>query len=376
MLQRLGHIWRLGIKELFSLRTDVVLLALIVYAFSFAVVMVSKGATTEVKNAAVAVVDEDQSTLSRRMIDAIRPPQFKPPVKIRLDELDAAMDAGTYTFVFVIPPNFERDVRRGDVPTAQLNVDATAMTYAGNGSAYLQSILTRELLAFQARQPASASLPINLVTHARFNPNLEPVWFMSVMQVINSITILAIILSGAAIIREREHGTLEHLLVMPLTPLEIMLAKVWAMGAVVVAATGLSLELVVKGVLDVPLAGSLPLFLGGAVLYLFAATSLGILLATLARSMPQFAMLIIPVFIIMYMLSGTITPLESMPGWLQTIMQGSPSTHFVRFAQAVLYRGADLPIVWPDMLRVGGIGALFFALALSRFRRMLQAANG
>jgi ABC-2 type transport system permease protein len=207
-----------------------------------------------------------------------------------------------------------------------------------------------------------------------FNPNVTTAWFTSVMGIINSITMLAIILAGAAVVREREHGTMDHLLVMPLTPFEIAMSKIWANGLVIVVAVGLSLRYVVHGLLGVPIAGSIPLFLTGAAVYLFFATAIGIFLGTIARSMPQLGLLYLLVFLPMNMLSGSNTPLESMPPWLATIMQGSPSTHFVSFAQAILYRGAGFAVVWPQFVIVALIGGVFLWLALLRFRRASSAA--
>ncbi|NJM91272.1 MAG: ABC transporter permease, partial [Rhodospirillaceae bacterium] len=196
-----------------------------------------------------------------------------------------------------------------------------------------------------------------------FNPNLSSRSFIAVMQLTENITILAIILTGAAFIREREHGTIEHLLVMPVTPFEIMFAKIWANGAAVLAATALSLYAIVRGLLAIDFPGSAPLFLFGTGLYLFSATALGIFLATLARSMPQFGLLSIPVFTVMNLLSGAATPLESMPVWLQTTMQISPSTHFVKFAQSVLFRDAGLDLVWRHLLPIAGLGLALFVVA-------------
>ena len=191
------------------------------------------------------------------------------------------------------------------------------------------------------------------------------------MGIINNVTMLAIILSGAAIVREREHGTMDHLLVMPLTPFEIAMSKVWANGLVIAVAVGLSLYLVVRLMLGVPIAGSIPLFMVGVVIYLFFATAIGIFLGTVAQSMPQLGLLFMLVYLPMNMLSGSNTPLESMPPWLATAMQASPSTHFVSFAQAILYRGAGLDVVWPEFLAVAGIGGLFFGLAIMRFRSVV-----
>jgi len=195
-----------------------------------------------------------------------------------------------------------------------------------------------------------------------------------VMGIINNISMLAILLAGAAIVREREHGTMDHLLVMPLTPFEIAMSKVWANGLVITVATGLSLYVVVRWMLSVPIAGSIPLFMLGVTIYLFFATAIGIFLGTVARSMPQLGLLFMLVYLPMNMLSGSNTPLESMPPWLATAMQASPSTHFVSFAQSILYRGAGIDTVWPEFLAVAGIGGLFFSLAVLRFRSIASQA--
>ncbi|GAW34906.1 inner membrane transport permease YhhJ [Roseovarius sp. A-2] len=373
MRQWLSNIYRLGLKELRSLRADPVLLFLIAYVFSFAVYAVATGAKLEVINASVAYVDLDRSDLSGRIVGAILPPEFDTPQEIAASDVNRVMNDGSYVFVLSFPPRFEADVIAGLQPSLQLNVDATAMVQAGNGSVFLQEIIATEITKFVAGDDTSSTLPINLIVTAQFNPNLQSTWFSSVMQVINNVTILAILLTGAALIREREHGTIEHLLVMPVTPSEIMLAKIWANGLAIIVAAVLSLWLVVQGILGVPIAGSLTLFVTGTVLYLVSVTGLGILLATFTTSMSQFGLLALPVLVVMNLLSGSTTPMESIPGWLQTVMQIAPSTHFVSFSQAILYRGAGLQTVWPDMLVMIGLGGVFFTIALLRFRQTMSA---
>jgi ABC-2 type transport system permease protein len=369
-MQRLAHIYRLGLKELTSLRHDSVLLIFLLYAFSVAIYMPAKGSIMGVHNASVAIVDEDRSALSRKLADALLPPEFQTPQPLAYAQMDNALDSAQYTFVLNVPPNFQSDMLAGRQPQVQLNVDATAMSQAFMGAGYLARIFQRELSDYRGQTPQS---PIHLTTRALFNPNLEGGWFLAVIQIVNNITILAIILTGTALLREREHGTLDHLLVLPLTALEIMLAKICSNALVVVLCTWVSLELVVKGLIGVPLAGPQPLFLAVTALYLFASTALGIFLATLARSIPQFGLLSIPVIIPMLLLSGGTTPLDSMPTWLQWVMQISPSTHFVSLAQAILFRDAGLSLIWPELLALTAIGLLFFAVALSRFRNSLAA---
>lgn len=366
---RLANIFRLGVKELRSLWADKVLLILICWAFTGAIYSAAKGVSQELRNAPVAVVDEDRSPLSQRLIGALTPPYFKTPELISPREMDPALDQGRYSFSIVIPANFQRDLQAGRRPAIQVNIDATIMSQSFIGAGYIQSIFAGELNEYLTGTRDSSALPVRLATRVRFNPNLTGFWFGGVMEVINNVNMLTIILVGAAFIREREHGTLEHLLVMPLTPFEIMLAKIWANGLAVLLGAAIALYFVVQGLLQVPIAGSLPLFLCGAALYLFSAASIGIFLGTLARSMPQLGLLIILTIIPLQLLSGGVTPRESMPLVIQDIMLAAPTTYFVRLAQAILYRGAGLDVVWPDFLAIAGIGGVFFAIAQARFRR-------
>jgi ABC-2 type transport system permease protein len=368
-MRRLQNIFRLGIKELRSLRRDPVLLMLVVYAFSYGIYSAATGTSSELRNATIAVVDEDHSLLSGRLTAAFLKPYFREPREILAAEIDDAMDTGRDTFVLDIPPDFERDVLRGRQPQLQVNIDATAMLQAGAGAHYVQGIVSDELSKFICRTDKTSPAAAQLNTRIKFNPNLTSAWFVSVMELINNVTMLAMIIAGGALIREREHGTVEHLLVMPLHPYEIMLAKIWANGLIILIGAAFGLWLMVHGLLGVSIAGSVPLFLAGTILYLASATSLGILLATVARSMPQFGLLFIMVVLPMIILSGGYTPLESMPEGLQRFMEAFPSTHFIRFAQAILYRGAGFDVVWPDFAAVACIGAVFFAAALLRFRK-------
>ena len=286
-----------------------------------------------------------------------------------MQQMDAELDHGRYSFGIVIPANFQRDLQAGRRPTLQINIDATQMNQAFIGSGYIQSIFVGELNEYLTGRRDGADPPIRLATRVRFNPNLIGFWFGGVVEVISSITILTIILVGAAFIREREHGTIEHLLVMPVTPFEIMMAKIWANGLVVLIGATVALYVVIQGILKVPIAGSIPLFLCGATLYMFSAASIGIFLGTIARSMPQLGLLVILTIIPLQLLSGGVTPRESMPELVQWIMSAAPTTYFVKLAQLVLYRGAGFSTVWLNFVAMAVIGAVFFSAALVRFRR-------
>jgi ABC-2 type transport system permease protein len=373
MALRLANVFRLGAKELYSLRADPILLIMIVYAFTFAVYAQATGAKTEVENVAVGIVDEDDSELSRRIAGGVLEPQFKRAVHLTPNEIDPGMNSGRFVFVLEIPPKFEQDVLANKRPTVQINVDATALTQAGVGASYLQNIIEQESLGYLQRREGTITSPINLVIRTAFNPNHYSEWFLGIMAIINNITMLTIVLTGAALIREREHGTVEHLLVMPVRPAEIMTAKIWANGLVIVVVALLSLWFVVHSALRVPLSGSMLLFLGGTVLYEISVAALGILLATFTGTMGQFGLLVVPVLVILNLLSGSATPPESMPNWLIEVMKVTPTPHFVSFSQNVLYRAAGLDIVWPQLAALAAVTTVYFGASLVRFRKTLAS---
>lgn len=371
MWRWIQNVFHLGLKEIASLSRDAVMVGLIVFEFTGAVYSEADAMKMDVNNVGVAVVDADQSTLSSRIKDGLQPPYFQRIQEIDRSALDSLLDKGVYTFILEIPPKLEADLLANRGPSIQINVDATAVAQAAVGTAYIQEIIMRETASFLKQRGANPAVPIDPVIRALFNQNLEPLRFTASMGVINQLTILAIVLVGAAVMRERERGTIEHLLVMPVRASEIAAAKIWANGLIILLAAGFSLHVVVHLALGVPIVGSVELFLAGGAIYLFAVCALGILLATVANSMPQFALLSIPVFVVMFLLSGSFTPFESMPVFLQNAMSLSPSTHFVRFAQAVLYRGAGVDVVWRDLVIMSALGGGFLFAALVRFRAML-----
>lgn len=372
MLRSLRNIGNLTLKELRAIRGDAVMLVLIAYVFTVAVWLVSQAGSTEVRDLTVAVVDDDHSQLSARMIEAIRPPLFRTPDLLPPDRAARAQIAGEEVLVVSIPPDLEKDLRAGRGGEVLILVDATAVAFAGNGTTYLTQALSRAASDYLS-PGASAESPLNVVVRNRFNPNLSAKWFTAVMQLINNVTILMLILSGASMLRERERGTIEHVLVMPVRPHEVVLSKICANGGVILIASVASLVFVVEGAMGVPIAGSLPLYMLGAAIYVIAVASLGLMMASYTRNMGQYGLLVIPVMILMLLLSGGITPMESMPTWLQIVMRTvSPTPHFVAFAQAVLYRGAGMWLVAGEMAAMGAMAAVALALALARFRKVLS----
>jgi len=368
-MRRIGNIFWLSVKEMRTLWRDAVLLLLVIYSFGPGMYIESSGSGEMLNKAAVTFVDEDRSALSRALQNALFPPRYLPPGTTTADDIDRMMDWGETTFVVVVPSGFEADIRAGRRPSLQINIDATKTQAAAVGTGYLTATFNEEILRFVTREDIVAVSPVDLVLRRSFNPAGNTVWLSAISGLLNQLSMLTIVLTGAALIREREHDTIEHLLVMPLTAIEIALAKILANSLVIFIAFVFALFIVVEGALEVPFAGSESLLLAGTGIYLFAAASIGVLLGIVARTMAQFALLIMLVIMPIMILSGGMTPIESQPLWLQPITWLLPSRHFMDFATAITYRGADFSIVWPEFLWTFLLGSAFLMVSLILFRR-------
>lgn len=374
MIRTILNIYNLSLKELKTLFYDKVMVLLVIYSFSFAIYIGGTQTSTELHNASIAFVDNDKSELSSRIIDSFYKPRFNIPAVISYDEVDKKMDSGYYTFIIIIPTNFEKDVIAGNIPDILVNLDATRMTQAGIGSGYIQNIITQEVKTFLNVSYESIVNP-KIVSRYKYNPNLISMWFGSISEIINNIVMISILLSGSALVREREHGTIEHLLVMPLRAFEIMLSKILSACLVILICVTFSLTIVLELILQIPISGSIPLFLLCTFLVLFATTSMGVFMGTIVKNMPQLGMIFILTILPLMLLSGSITPYESMPLILQDLMKLMPTSHFVDLSQAILFKGAGFSIIWEKMLIIFIIGTVFFTLTLVFFKRSLDSQN-
>jgi ABC-2 type transport system permease protein len=371
-MRKLWHIYRIGLKELISFRYDYTLIILLIYAFSIMVIVPAKEAGVQVRNASVGFADEDNSRLSERIRDAVQPPQFKTARTVSLADINRGMDRGEYTFVINIPPGFQNDVLSGRRPVVRIDVDATATGHAKLGTNYLRRIITEETNRYLYGVQKLPGSPVQLNIRVKYNPNRESHWFMGIVFLMKMITLLSVLLPAAALIRERERGTVEHLLVMPLTPAEIIISKVWANSLVILTGAMISLLLAVRWFLGVPLSGSILLYAVGTVVYLFATTGLGIFLGTIAKSQPQMGLLCLPIVTPIVMLSGGMTPIEAMPVWLQNIVSFTPTSHYLEFASTVLICKAGIDIVWKELIVMMAIGTVLFTGAMLRFRKTFR----
>ncbi|MBP5788872.1 MAG: ABC transporter permease [Neisseriaceae bacterium] len=366
----LHSLWQLCLKEFRSLLGDRVMVALIIAMFGFVPFVIHEGVKAEVHNATVGVIDDDRSALSYRLRAALLPPYFKSVEEVPRNQADELMEQGQFIFLLDIPPNFEKDLIAGKNPKIQVATDATSMTIAAGGANYIEQIFRQEIAAFFHINQSNT--PYEVVIRTHYNPNGDSAWYSTVMQICNNLAMLSVILVGAAVIREREHGTLEHLLVMPIDARQIALAKIIANGAVILLAGVLSMYFIVHLAIGIPINGSLALFALCAMVYLFATTALGILAATFAPTMPQLGLLVIPFLIVIQLTSGAMTPVESMPDIVQKIIVMNPAKHFVSIAQDIIFRGSGFAVIWQKMLIIAAMGLIFLNIALFRFRKMLE----
>ncbi|MFY9106544.1 ABC transporter permease [Aliarcobacter cryaerophilus] len=374
MIRTFLNIYNLMIKELKIVLYDKGMLIFIVYVFSVAIYIGGTKTSTELKNGSIAFVDSDKSQLSQRLIDAFYKPRFNTPDIISYYDIDKKMDSGYYTFIVLIPSEFEKDVLSNNVPEIQVNIDATRMTQAGIGASYVRNIINQEIETFLKKSSENSFNP-KLVTRYKYNQNLTGDWFGSINEIINNIVMISILLSAASLVREREHGTIEHLMVMPLSSFEIMISKILAVCIIVLIGVCFSIFFIVEMLLQIPISGSIALYLFSTFLVLFATTSMGVFIGTIVKNMPQLGMVFILTILPLMMLSGSITPFESMPMILQDLMQLMPTSHFVDLSQSILFKGAGISIIWKKMLIIFVIGAVFFISTLFIFKKSLGMDN-
>ena len=230
----LANIYRLMIKELRSIRSDPIMLALVAYAFTIAIYAAATGASTEATNLPSESSMKTVPICHAALRTASRHPRSSRRCRSQRRKSTPSMNSQRFIFVIEIPPKFQADILAGRQPSVQINVDATASAQAFNGMTYIQNVIINYVTQFITGREGWIGVPVKVVTRVKFNPNLKSSWFTSVMQIISNLTMITVMLTGAALIREREQGTVEHLLVMPVVPAEIMLSKILANGIVIV----------------------------------------------------------------------------------------------------------------------------------------------
>ncbi|HRA63515.1 MAG TPA: ABC transporter permease [Burkholderiaceae bacterium] len=374
-----GRLRVMTVKELLQLLRDPVLLFVILYGFTADIYNAGSGVTLQLTNASMAVQDLDRSAASRELVSRFLPPEFNVGHPITRDsEASRLLDDGDALLVMTIPPQFERDLLSGRRTDVQMQIDATNSVLGFLAYSYGTQIITSYALeagllsAALGGGAASQAPVVDNRVRVWFNPNQNDAWFMSISELLNVITAFSILLPAAAMVREKERGTIEQLLVSPLTPMQVMLPKTLAMMLVIHLGIVLSLLTVLLPIFHVPIQGSLPLFFFITTLYIITLSGLGLFIATVTRNLAQAAMLSILVLAPMIFLSGIWTPPEAMPAAVRAMMVISPLYYYMDACYGILLKGAGLDSLWDAVLGIVVLGCMTVGFGLWRFRRQFD----
>ncbi len=366
-------------KELVQLLRDIPLMAFLIYSFTLSVYVTGNGIQTQLRNAGLLVYDADRSLSSRELVSRFHLPYFRFDGElIHADEGFRRLDRGRSMMVLDIPARFHEALVSGEPTAVQLLVDTTnapqglsAAGYAARivGQFGQESVLARNGLAASS----STTVPMIVSDHrVWYNQDQNETWFESISHLLRMITIFAVLLPAAALVREKERGTVEQLLVSPLTPVQIMLPKVVAMTLMILGATAVALFGVMQPVFGVPIRGSLFLLFSLTALFIVATAGIGVFASTVTKNQAQVGMMTLLVVAPILLLSGIFTPMETMPAWVQYLMALSPLRYFIEIATGILLKGVGFDMLWSQALSMGVVGASLFGFGLWRFRRQFQ----
>ncbi len=366
-------------KEMLQLSRDVPIVLFLVYSFTLAVYLTGNGIRSQLHNASLLVLDADHSFSSRELIHRFQFPFFRLEGEIAdPQEGLRSLDQGRAMAVLEIPPRFHEQLATGEPTAVQLLVDTTNSPQGLSAASYAARIVARfgqetAPARFGTTEKWSQNLPVIVSDHrVWYNQDQNDTWFESVAHLLRQITIFAILLPAAALVREKERGTVEQLLVSPLTPFQIMLPKVLAMTMAILCATAVALFGVIRPVFGVPFKGSIVLFFTLTALFVFTTAGMGLAAATLARNQAQVGMMTLLVVAPMLMMSGLMTPMEAMPAWARDLMILSPLRYFVEIVQGILLKGVGLSILWDSVLAMALLGGGLFGFGMWRFRRQFE----
>ena len=364
------------VKEFIQLRRDRLTFAMMVGIPIMQLFLFGYALNTDPKHMPSAILMQDDGQFSRSIIAGLKTSEYF-AFKERLsseDEAERTMASGRATFIIVVPPHFNRDLARGDRPQLLLEADASDPVAAGNAVNALNEIVTRALgddlrgsLAFLKQTQA----PVDVVIHRRYNPegltqfNIVP----GLLGVV--LTMSMIMMTSLSLTRETERGTMENLLAMPVTPIEVMVGKIFPYIGIGVVQVAIIL-LAARYIFGVPTVGSLAVLSLGILVFIAGMLALGYTFSTVAKSQMQAMQMSFFFFLPSIILSGFIFPFGGMPGWAQVIGEILPLTHFLRIVRGVILKGSDLQEIGSDLVALALFLLAITIVALLRYRRTLD----
>jgi ABC-2 type transport system permease protein len=371
-----GGFWRrtgaMLLKEFLQLRRDRVTFATMITIPLLQLTLFGYAINTTPRDLPTAVLLQESSDVGRSILAAIQNTKFFRVTEILHDDagLDEALASGKALFAVEIPADFERALRRGDKPALLVAVDATDPVATGTAVAALTQLVDTALANDHGLPDAGQPL-FEIRTHERYNPAASTALNVVPGLLGTILTLTMLIFTALSVTRETERGTMESLLAMPITPLEIMLGKI----APYVLVGFLQAALIIgAGVLlfDVPIIGNLALLGGVTTLFIATNLSFGYTFSTLAQNQLQAVQMSMMFFLPNMLLSGFLFPFLGMPHWAQTVGEFLPLTHFLRIVRAIMLKGSTLGHLQYDVLALAGLMALAMIIAVTRFRRTLD----
>jgi ABC-2 type transport system permease protein len=332
--------------------------------------------TFDIKNFPFAVLDLDKSFRSGEFLDKLREPYFNRVADTEsFTKAQNMLTTSTVGMVIIIPEGFQRTITEGGTAGIQVLFDGTEPNSATVAVSYLAGIALRfseEILvdAVDLSQTGIDGIPyINSETRVLFNENLYDSGFLVLAEFLNAVTLISILLPAAATVYEKQTGTMEQLIVTPLRVYEIMIAKIIPMSLVILGSTYFGIFLTLKALIGVPMRGSLAYFTLVTVVFLFTTSGLGMLVATIANNLAETILVTLILLIPIVFLSGSFTPPEAMPGWMQFLIMFSPLKYYLEICYGIFLRGVGFQETWPLLLIMSALGGAVFAAGAARFRR-------
>ena len=370
-----GFLRRVGamlVKEFIQLRRDRVSFAMAIMIPVMQLLLFGYAINTNPRHLPTAVLLQEQSDLGRSILRALENTQYFDITHLARDEaeFDRLLASGQVLFAIEVPANFERAVRRGDRPALLIAADATDPVAAGSAIAALNGVL-QTALAHDRAVPDSAGLPFEIRSHSRYNPSGDTSLNIVPGLVGTILTMTMLIFTALSVTREIERGTMESLLSMPITPIEIMLGKIVPYIIVGFVQAALIIGFGV-GLFGVPVFGSLTLLSLLSTLFITTNLAIGYTFSTIAQNQLQAMQMSMMFFLPNILLSGFMFPFAGMPAWAQWIGDFLPLTHYLRIVRAIMLKGASLPDLQTDALALAGLMLIAMTIALTRFRRTLD----
>jgi ABC-2 type transport system permease protein len=368
----LGRTWAMLIKEFIQLKRDRVSFAMIIMIPLIQLLLFGYAINTNPRHLPTAVLLQEQTDLGRSILKAIENTKYFDVTHVVRDEaeFDRLLASGTVLFAIEIPANFERAVRRGDRPALLVAADATDPVAAGSAMGAL-STLVQTALQHDRAIPDGAGPPFDIRIHARYNPAANTSLNIVPGLVGTILTMTMLIFTALSVTREIERGTMESLLSMPITPVEIMLGKIIPYIIVGFVQATLIIGLGI-GLFGVPLLGSLGLLAALSTLFITTNLAIGYTFSTIAQNQLQAMQMSLMFFLPNILLSGFMFPFAGMPNWAQWVGECLPLTHYLRIVRAIMLKGATPADLRFDALALAGLMLIAMTIAITRFRRTLD----